>query len=207
MIGRISGILLERHPAGLLVDVQGLGYEVKVPLSTLFALPIVGERVTLHTHLASREDGQTLYGFLTLADRELFRELIKVTGVGPKLALTILSCVSAEQFVRAVRAQDGSALVRLPGIGKRTAERLLLELRDRLDDWQVAGAGSGPSDAGTRSPVVEVSPMQEAEQALVALGYKPQEAARAVSRAQQEGDEPSTSEALIRRALRSMVGG
>ena len=206
MIGRISGILLERHPAGLLVDVQGLGYEVKVPLSTLFALPIAGERVTLHTHLASREDGQTLYGFLTLADRELFRELIKVTGVGPKLALTILSGVSAEQFVRAVRAQDGSALVRLPAIGKRTAERLLLELRDRLDEWQVAGGGTGRSDVETVSSLAELSPVQEAEQALVALGYKPQEAARAVSRAQQEG-EPSTSEALIRRALRSMVGG
>lgn len=204
MIGRITGILLERHPAGLLIDVQGLGYEVKIPLSTLFALPVVGERVTLQTHLVSREDGQTLYGFLSIADRELFRELIRVTGVGPKLALTILSGISAEQFVLCVRKQDGSALVRLPGIGKRTAERLLLELRDRLDSWNSPAVGA-IGDIAAQSFAAGESPTQEAEQALVALGYKPQEAARAVSRAQQEG-EAMSSEDLIRRALRSMVG-
>lgn len=204
MIGRITGILLERHPAGLLIDVQGLGYEVKVPLSTLFALPVVGERVTLQTHLVSREDGQTLYGFLSTADRELFRELIRVTGVGPKLALTILSGISAEQFVLCVRKQDGSALVRLPGIGKRTAERLLLELRDRLDSWNSPAVGA-IGDIANQPFAAGESPTQEAEQALVTLGYKPQEAARAVNRAQQEG-EAMSSEDLIRRALRSMVG-
>lgn len=204
MIGRLSGTLLHKQPPEIVVDVGGVGYELQVPMTTLFQLPDVGETVTLVTHHAVREDAHTLYGFAGERDRELFRGLIKVSGVGPKLALTILSGMDSEHFARAVRGGDLSALVALPGVGKKTAERLLVEMRDRLAHWRAPGdadAGAAPSAAAGPQP----DKCADAEQALVALGYKPAEAARLVAAVDDEriGD----SEELIRLALRSTVRG
>lgn len=202
MIGRLSGTLLHKRPPEIVVDVGGVGYELQVPMTTLFQLPDVGETVTLVTHHAVREDAHTLYGFAGERDRELFRALIKVSGVGPKLALTILSGMDSEHFARAVQGGDLSALVALPGVGKKTAERLLVEMRDRIATWQAPGdAGAAPSAAAGPVP----DKLADAEQALVALGYKPAEAARLVAAVDDEriGD----SEELIRLALRSTVRG
>ena len=202
MIGRLSGTLLHKRPPEIVVDVGGVGYELQVPMTTLFQLPDVGETVTLVTHHAVREDAHTLYGFAGERDRELFRGLIRVSGVGPKLALTILSGMDSEHFARAVQGGDLSALVALPGVGKKTAERLLVEMRDRIAAWQAPGdAGAAPSAAA--GPVSDK--LADAEQALVALGYKPAEAARLVAAVDDEriGD----SEELIRLALRSTVRG
>ncbi|MDP5071159.1 MAG: Holliday junction branch migration protein RuvA, partial [Congregibacter sp.] len=181
------------------VDVGGLGYEIQVPMTTLFQLPPLGQLVTLLTHHAVREDAQTLYGFVSERDRELFRHLIKVSGVGPKLALTILSGMDSDSFARAVRGDDLTALVALPGVGKKTAERLLIEMRDRLSGWleQPDGAGGLPL-----SPPVS-DKLSDAESALVALGYKPAEAARLVARV--DSETIVDSEELIRLALRSTV--
>lgn len=202
MIGRIQGILLEKQAPSLLVDVQGLGYEVQVPMSTVYQLPDIGETVTLHTHFVVREDAQLLYGFAALRERLLFRALIKVNGVGPKLALTILSGIESDDFVRCVRDNDSASLVRLPGVGKKTAERLLVEMSDRLKDWQVSGESDLPHMvAAAAATVTDI--VGEAESALVALGYKPQEASKAISAAN-DGDIDS-SEALIRQALKNMV--
>ena len=198
MIGRITGILVERQAPELLIDVQGVGYEVQVSLTTFFELPAPGEAVVLHTHFVVREDAQQLYGFADQTERELFRHLIKVSGVGPKLALAILSGMNAPEFVRRVQANDVATLVRLPGVGKKTAERLIVEMRDRLKDFAV---GSSPTPS--RSPERDLSDnIQEAESALVALGYKPQEAARMVNAVATEGQ---SSQELIRLALKSMV--
>ena len=202
MIGRLSGTLLHKRPPEIVVDVGGVGYELQVPMTTLFQLPDVGETVTLVTHHAVREDAHTLYGFAGERDRELFRALIRVSGVGPKLALTILSGMDSEHFARAVQGGDLSALVALPGVGKKTAERLLVEMRDRIAAWQAPGdAGAAPSAAAGPVP----DKLADAEQALVALGYKPAEAARLVAAVDDEriGD----SEELIRLALRSTVRG
>ncbi|WP_461516637.1 Holliday junction branch migration protein RuvA [Porticoccus sp.] len=198
MIGRINGILVERQAPELLIDVQGVGYEVQVSLTTFFELPAPGEPVVLHTHFVVREDAQQLYGFADRIERELFRHLIKVSGVGPKLALTILSGMNATEFVRRVQGNDVATLVRLPGVGKKTAERLIVEMRDRLKDFAV-----GAPQTLSRSPERDLSDnIQEAESALVALGYKPQEAARMVNAVANEGQ---TSQELIRLALKSMV--
>ena len=202
MIGRLSGTLLHKRPPEIVVDVGGVGYELQVPMTTLFQLPEVGETVTLVTHHAVREDAHTLYGFAGERDRELFRGLIKVSGVGPKLALTILSGMDSAHFARAVQGGDLSALVALPGVGKKTAERLLVEMRDRIAPWREPGdAGAAPSAAAGPRP----DKRADAEQALVALGYKPAEAARLVAAVDDEriGD----SEELIRLALRSTVRG
>lgn len=199
MIGRISGTLIRKQPPEILVDVSGVGYELQVPMSTLFQLPALGETVTLVTHHAVREDAQTLYGFVGERDRELFRQLIKVSGVGPKLALTILSGMDGDSFARAVRAGDLSSLVALPGVGKKTAERLLIEMRDKLADWLDQ---SGAATQATASAPPQ-NKLQDAEGALVALGYKPAEAARLVAAV--DSDEVEESEELIRRALRSTV--
>ena len=202
MIGRLSGTLLHKRPPEIVVDVGGVGYELQVPMTTLFQLPDVGETVTLVTHHAVREDAHTLYGFAGERDRELFRGLIKVSGVGPKLALTILSGMDSAHFARAVQGGDLSALVALPGVGKKTAERLLVEMRDRIAPWREPGdAGAAPSAAAGPRP----DKRADAEQALVALGYKPAEAARRVAAVDDEriGD----SEELIRLALRSTVRG
>lgn len=200
MIGRISGRLLYKQPPEILVDVGGVGYELQVPMTTLFQLPAVGEAVTLVTHFVVREDAQTLFGFAGERDRELFRHLIKVNGVGPKLALTILSGMDGETFARAVSAGDLSALTALPGVGKKTAERLLVEMRDRLAKW-LEELGSSAAQPSTALPVTDK--LGDAEAALVALGYKPTEAARMVSSV--DGESVTDSEELIRLALRATV--
>lgn len=179
MIGRLRGILLEKHPPTLLIEVGGVGYEVDAPMSTFYGLPTVGESVTLHTHLVVREDAQLLYGFGSLGERRLFRSLIKVNGVGPKLALTILSGISAEEFAGCVHDSDTARLTRLPGVGKKTAERLVVEMRDRLADW---GGDAAPAVPGGE-PVTAAEggdPVRDAVSALTALGFKPQEASRMV---------------------------
>ena len=201
MIGRLRGILLEKHAPELLVDVQGVGYEVQVSLTTYFELPAPGEPVTLHTHFVVREDVQQLFGFASTAERGLFRVLIRVSGVGPKMALAILSGMTADEFARCVRGGDVNTLMKLPGVGRKTAERLVVEMKDRLDAWQAPEAGiaaAPPVSAGNAA-------LEEAEHALVALGYKPQEAARMISIAARDQGEGAASEALIRQALKSMV--
>jgi Holliday junction DNA helicase RuvA len=200
MIGRISGTLVHKRAPEILVDVGGVGYELQVPMTTLFQLPALGESVTLVTHHAVREDAQTLYGFASERDRELFRHLIRVSGVGPKLALTILSGMDSDDFARAVQAGDLTALVALPGVGRKTAERLLVEMRDRIASW-LDELGGGARPAAT----VEATPdkLRDAEDALIALGYKPAEAAKLVAAV--DDDDVSASEELIRRALRSTV--
>lgn len=207
MIGRITGILLEKQAPELLIDIQGLGYEVQVSLTTFFGLPACGEKVTLHTHFVVREDAQLLYGFAEQSERELFRTLIKVSGVGPKMALAILSGMTARDFVRCVQNNDTGTLVKLPGVGKKTAERLIVEVRDKLasfsdkfGDGLEAGSQSLPLSS-KQSHVIA-----EAESALIALGYKPQEAARMVSAVvSDDADNTQTSEELIRLSLKSMA--
>ncbi len=198
MIGRIRGLLLEIQPPDILLDVGGLGYEVQVPMTTLYELPEPGREVTLFTHFVVREDAQLLYGFLSERERGLFRHLIKVNGVGPKLGLAILSGMDADSFVRAVQRDDTSSLVQLPGVGKKTAERLLVEMRDKLADWLLELEQVAPAPPGARDI------QAEAESALVALGYKPAEASKAVTAANDGSCD--RSEDLIRRALQSMVG-
>ena len=202
MIGRIRGVLVHKQPPDILVEVGGVGYELQVPLSTLFELPETGSEVSLVTHFVVREDAQQLYGFIDLRDRTLFRHLIKVSGVGPKLGLTILSGMDSTHFARCVQQDDVAALVALPGVGKKTAERLLIEMRDKLKDWlgsvDTSGAGSVSSDL---EPVTDA--VADAEGALIALGYKPQDAGRMIAAV--NDDTASDSQELIRRALKSVV--
>ncbi|MGZ8219270.1 Holliday junction branch migration protein RuvA [Methylomagnum sp.] len=196
MIGFLRGVLAAKQPPSLLLDVGGVGYEVDAPMSTFYKLPDVGEPVTLYTHLAIREDAHSLFGFISEADRALFRALIKVNGVGGKLALAILSGLSAEEFHRCVEFQDTARLVRLPGVGKKTAERLIIELRDRLPE--LGGTVTLPG-AGTL-PMPAASPADDAVSALIALGFKPPEAAALVRKVPAEG---KSSEEIIRLALQS----
>ena len=207
MIGRIRGILIEKSPAQALVECAGLGYEVDIPYTTFFNLPETGDELVLHTHFVVREDAQSLYGFSSRLDRDLFRLLIKVNGVGPKLAAGILSGLDANQFIRCVEARDANALVKLPGVGKKTAERLLIEMADRIGQLEgqflpgspnatVSIGDAGPGPAGGHHPA------EEAEAALIALGYKPQEASKAISKVAEDG---MSSQELIRLALRSMI--
>ena len=201
MIGRLSGILLEKQPPHILLDVQGVGYELDAPMSTFYQLPALGEKVTLHTHMVVREDAQLLYAFADKRGRELFRELIRLNGVGPKLALALMSGMEVDELVMAVQHQDVSALVRVPGVGKKTAERLLIELRDRFKAWAaLPGAVSLAAPSGIAN--APVKPSADAVSALIALGYKPQEASKAVAAVEEDG---LSSEELIRRALRGMV--
>ncbi|ABM62976.1 Holliday junction branch migration protein RuvA [Halorhodospira halophila] len=200
MIARLRGTLLEKRPPTLVVEANGLGYEVEAPLSTIEALPETGREVILHTHLSVREDGQTLFGFRTRAERDLFRRLIRVSGVGPKLGLALLSGVDGEELVRCVRDDDPKRLTQVPGIGRKTAERLIVELRDRLDG--VGGGSTAAPAAGADHPTGENDPVSEAIEGLVALGYKPPEAARMARNAA----EPELGcEAIIRRALQRAV--
>ncbi|HEY1991095.1 MAG TPA: Holliday junction branch migration protein RuvA [Gammaproteobacteria bacterium] len=192
MIGFLRGKLLRKQPPHLLIDVQGVGYEVVAPMSTFYDLPEVGAETVLYTHLSIREDAHVLFGFGSEAERRFFRSLIKVNGVGPKLALTILSGISVEGFVRCVQEDDTAALTRLPGIGKKTAERLVVEMRDRLEDM-----GAPTAAAGARA-----NPRDEALSALVSLGYKPQEAAQMLRGVKEDG---LASEELIRRALQGAL--
>ena len=191
MIGLIHGRIAAKMPPQLLVDVGGVGYEIEAPMSTFFLLPAVGEEVHLLTHLVVREDAQLLYGFSTEEERRLFRNLLKVSGIGPKIALALLSGISVEGFAHCIQNQDVSALTKVPGIGRKIAERLLIEMRDRLN-----GAQSLP---GATTVPVGTSAEAEAFGALVALGYKPAEATRLLKTV--EGT--ATTEEMIRRALQS----
>lgn len=199
MIGRLTGILLEKQPPHILLDVQGVGYELDAPMSTFYQLPALGEQATLHTHMVVREDAQLLYAFSGKRDRELFRELIRLNGVGPKLALALMSGLEVDELIRAVQSQDTSALVRVPGVGKKTAERLLVELKDKFKAWETIPGSSKPLIVGAAAPA---SMAADAVSALIALGYKPQEASKAVAAVEEEG---LSSEELIRRALKGMV--
>ncbi|MCU7830418.1 MAG: Holliday junction branch migration protein RuvA [Candidatus Thiodiazotropha sp. (ex Myrtea sp. 'scaly one' KF741663)] len=202
MIGRLRGEVAQKQAPHLLLDVNGVGYELEAPLSTFFNLPETGQSVMLYTHLAIRDDAHVLYAFATESERALFRSLLKVSGVGAKMALAILSGMSAEEFSRCVESEDVGSLVRLPGIGRKTAERLIVEMRDRLAKL------NDLSGAITASPTTQAGRPQtsrsDAVAALVALGYKPQDAGRMVKAV--AADEMD-SEALIRAALQSTVKG
>ena len=178
MIGRIQGKIIEKQPPQLLIDVQGVGYEIDAPMSTFYQLPNLGELVTLHTHLVVREDAQLLYGFSSLSERGMFRTLIKINGVGAKLALTILSGMNSNEFVACIQNNDAAALVRLPGVGKKTAERLIIELRDKLKNLVPSADHAAVGDMLTT--VSASSPVADAVSALVSLGYKEAEASRMV---------------------------
>jgi holliday junction DNA helicase RuvA len=195
MIGSLRGVLAQVHPPSLLLDVQGVGYEVEAPMSTIFNLPAAGQVVHLLTHLVIREDQHILFGFLTEAERRLFRDLLRVNGIGAKLALGLLSGMSTSEFIRCVQAEDVAALTRLPGIGRKTAERIIIDLRDRLGTLPTSPGTS----AGQPSGVLASAPRTEALDALVALGYKAPEARRMLDRV--TGDALDT-EALLRAVLR-----
>ena len=198
MIGRITGVLLHKQPPQLLVDVQGVGYELEAPMSTFYQLPADGERVMLHTHLVVREDAQLLYGFYSETERSLFRSLIRINGVGPKLALTILSGVSADEFSRCIMENDAKSLTALPGVGKKTAERLIVELRDKIDTDTSLPAAAAPTGV-TAAPT---NPVSDAVSALISLGYKAQEASRMVRSVESDG---LSTEAIIKAALQGTV--
>jgi len=202
VIGRIRGQLILKRAPEILVEVGGIGYELQVPMTTFFQLPETGAELSLVTHFVVREDAQILYGFIDEADRRLFRQLIRVSGVGPKLALAILSGMDAQAFARCVQRADVAPLVALPGVGKKTAERLLVEMRDKMQQWPVDGGRSVPGvPPATDVPAADV--VGDAESALVALGYKPQEASRLIARVHDDG--VRDSEELIRRALKSVA--
>ena len=195
MIGSLRGVLAQVHPPSLLLDVQGVGYEVEAPMSTVFNLPPAGQVVQLLTHLVIREDQHILFGFLTEAERRLFRDLLRVNGIGAKLALGLLSGMSTGDFIRCVQAEDVAALTRLPGIGRKTAERIIIDLRDRLGTLPASPGLVAGQPVGALAP----APRTEALDALVALGYKAPEARRMLDRV--TGDELDT-EALLRAVLR-----
>ncbi len=194
MIGRLTGKLVEKNPPSLVLDVQGVGYEVDAPMSTHYALPALNESVALFTHLVVREDAQLLYGFATRTERVLFRALLKVNGVGAKVALSILSGMNSDEFLACVTNKDVAALTRVPGIGKKTAERLLVELQDKVGTLDIGGLSTGSlpktNDESARS---------QAEDALAALGYKPAEATKLLDKHANADD---TVEQMIRAALR-----
>jgi len=198
VIGRLTGLLIEKDPPLLLVDVNGVGYEVEAPMSTFYQLPAIGEKVTLHTHLIVREDAQFLCGFATESERHLFRSLIRVNSVGAKLALGILSGISAAEFARCVQEKDTASLTRLPGVGKKTAERLIIEMRDRLKDMATSSTGAVSIESAETDKLSNAA--QDAISALVSLGYKPQEASRLLQNIDTSGQD---SESIIRAALKA----
>ncbi len=197
MIGRLRGILLEKQPPHLLVDVQGVAYEVDAPMSTFYDLPEVGKEIVLHTHLAIKEDAHSLYGFGTESDRALFRTLLKITGVGAKMALAVLSGASVAEFTRLIQTADVTALTRIPGVGKKTAERMIVELKDKLGSFSGAGIVVGRTGAP-----VAADPLSEATVALGALGYKPIEVQALLKKVDATG---LSAEELIRRALQAAL--
>lgn len=198
MIGQLNGTLIGKQPPQLLIDVNGVAYEVDAPMSTFYQLPDIGQKVILHTHFLVREDAQQLYGFYTVEERLLFRTLLKVNGVGPRLGLTILSSMTSNEFVTCIVNNDTSSLVRIPGVGKKTAERLVIEMRDKLSDWQQPILNqANKEDKHNRYQI-----LQDAISALITLGYKQQEANRVVTKID---DGNATSELLIRRALKEMM--
>lgn len=196
MIGSLRGTVLAKHPPWLLVDVGGVGYEVEAPMSTFYGLPGVGESVHLHTHLVVREDAQLLYGFASEAERAAFRQLIKVSGIGARLAVTILSGIGVIDLVRCIEEQNVAQLTRLPGVGKKTAERLVLDLRDRIGE-AVGQGGMVPAPSPAHHG-------DDALHALLALGYREKEAMAALRDAESDGE---TTEDLIRSALKRLVKG
>ena len=197
MIGRLSGVLARKEPPALLVDVNGVAYELEAPMSTFYDLPSTGEKVTLYTHLVVREDAHLLYGFSRESQRQLFRNLLKVNGVGPRVALAVLSGLSEQELYQSLANEDIARLTKVPGIGRKTAERLIVELRDKADAMLTSiGASARPAN-------LPVDPVQEAVSAWIALGYKPNEASRAVSGVPAEG---LTSENIIRAALKGLAG-
>ena len=202
MIGFLRGKLAFKAPPLLMLDVNGVGYEIEAPMTTFYNLPAIGAEVMLHTHLVVREDAHILFGFSTDADRAMFRTLIKVNGVGPKLALTILSGQSAEEFHRCIHNNDTQALVRLPGVGKKTAERLIIEMRDRLPDLINSSDSSELPVAGVDKVQFVSNPKQEAISALCSLGYKPPDAGKMVQAINVEG---KSCEDIIRLALQGSV--
>ena len=204
MIGRLKGTLLEKQPPLLLLDVNGVGYEVQAPMTTFYKLPILGETAILHIHFSVSENAQQLFGFCDKQERELFRTLIKVSGVGPKMAVAILSGMEAEIFVRCVMEDNLAALVKVPGVGKKTAERLIIELRDKLKNWQLQTQPLTEMEAATPQAHNVANILDEAESALISLGYKPAEASRVVAKALKAND-VNSSEELIRVSLRSML--
>jgi Holliday junction DNA helicase RuvA len=195
MIGRLKGTLVSKQPPWLVIDVGGVGYELEAPMSTIFDLPETGREVTLFIHYAVKEDTVALYGFLREQERVLFRTLQKVSGIGAKISLAVLSGVSTDEFARLVQTGDIAALTRIPGIGKKTAERIIVELRDRVDGIALAM----PSASGTGVPK---DPLAEASVALQQLGYKPVEVTRLVKDVAEAGD---TAESIIRKALKAAL--
>jgi Holliday junction DNA helicase RuvA len=205
MIGRLSGILVEKQAPEVVLDVNGVGYELQVPMTSFYEVPGLNQAAMLFTHFVVREDAQLLYGFITKQERALFRLLIKTNGVGPKLALTILSGMTASEFVSCVERDDIATLVKLPGVGKKTAERLVIEMRDKLKSLLEASAGS-EREFMLQSNYTPAAPVDSAEEdaisALLSLGYKPAQASKSVSAAFKEG---MSSETLIKAALKSML--
>jgi Holliday junction DNA helicase RuvA len=203
MIGQLRGIILEKQPPQLLLEVNGVGYEINAPMSTFYRLPDIGQSVLLQTHFVVREDAHQLYGFYDRKERTLFRTLLKVNGVGPRLALTILSGIDINEFVHSIVNNDTANLVRLPGVGKKTAERLIVEMRDKFSDWQQTTSIEWSQLGDTHSKcAIPTQAIQDAVSALIALGYKPQEASRAISKIEEKN---LNSEEMIRRALREML--
>jgi Holliday junction DNA helicase RuvA len=194
MIGRLTGLLIESAPGQLLLDVGGVGYEVEISLTTYAQVLETEGPVTVHTHLVVRDDAHLLYGFASIGEREMFRTLIKVNGVGPRMALGILSGLDSASFARAVTGNDVKALTALPGVGKKTAERLIIEMRDKVDSFDVSGSDN-------LSTIIN-SVIEDAESALIGLGYRPHEAARAVSLV---SDPAEDVESLIRQALKLLL--
>lgn len=199
MITYLSGILSDKKPPLLTIDVHGIGYEVHAPMSTFYQLPPVGDKVTVLIHFVVREDAHLLFGFYREQERALFRALIKVNGVGPKLALTILSGMETDHFVQCIHAQNAGSLTHIPGVGKKTAERLMIEMRDALSDWHIAAS----PEAMLQAELTDANQVvQDAISALTALGYKPAEAKQAVTKVHQSNH---THEQLIRLALQQMA--
>jgi Holliday junction DNA helicase RuvA len=198
MIGRLRGILVSKQAPELMIEVAGVGYELNAPMSTFYQIPDIGEEVTLYTHLSVREDAHTLYGFHSTADRSLFRTLLKVNGVGAKMALAILSGMDARGFKQCIQLGDTDALVKLPGVGKKTAERLVVELQDRLSSEE----GETPTMPMSNSAQGSHLAVDEAVSALTALGYKPTDALRMIKKVQDQSDQ---CEDLIRLALQTSL--
>ncbi len=199
MITHLSGLLLDKKAPLLTIDVNGIGYEIYAPMSTFYQLPPIGNKITLLTHFVVREDAHLLFGFYSEQERKLFRALIKVNGVGPKLALTILSGIEINDFVTCIQTQDDARLTHIPGIGKKTAERLMIEMRDALSEWNVIVS----SEISAQNELVDPNQViQDAISALIALGYKPSEAKTAITKVHQA---EHNNEQLIRLALQQMV--
>jgi len=197
MISRLSGTLVERRPPNLVIDVHGVGYELEAPLSVFEGLPETGAPCTLLVHQVIREDAHLLFGFSRSSDRALFRTMLKISGVGPRLALGILSSVSAEEFALMVESGDSQALTRLPGIGKKTAERLILEMKSRIGDLGISNGATASGASGSAR-----DPAAEARAGLMALGYSPAEALKMIKA---QADEGASAEAMIRQALKNRM--